>query len=188
MEGYDLLQERTVWVPAEAPRSIRREKGGRAATGSRAMGLPPVTPCSRRSCTAFASASSATPTCCGSSVPSEVLEACIDPASLEDEARRRACRTDRARRLPAAALRHDQRYRRSGHLRVVAPKPDGYEKHWKHFDLSSRLGLPSLARARGDPRHNRGGAEPRHQHHRRARRLRSEPLPHRSSRRTSRSI
>ena len=31
---------------------------------------------------------------------------------------------------------------------VVAPKPDGHEKHWKHFDLSAGSGChPSPARA-----------------------------------------
>ena len=29
---------------------------------------------------------------------------------------------------------------------IIAPKLDGHEQHWKHFDISGGMGLPSLAR------------------------------------------
>ena len=106
----------------------------------------------------------------------DVLERCVDPAALEDEAVLTLAASDRAGRLPAPALRHHQRYRRAGlllHRRAVTERPRGSVEALRPVE---RHGRPSLAGARRRPRHHRGRAEPRDQHHRRARRLRSEPL------------
>jgi ribosomal protein S12 methylthiotransferase accessory factor len=78
----------------------------------------------------------------------EVSEACVDPAALSDPAIDALVeKVDRAGFLvrlfditsdigvPAA-------------FAIIAPKPDGFERHWKHFDLSSGSGChPSPIRA-----------------------------------------
>ena len=73
---------------------------------------------------------------------------CIDPASLEDEAvDGLAAQIDRSGfQLRLFDITSDIGV--PVFFAVIAPKLDGHEKHWKHFDLSSGMGChPSPARA-----------------------------------------
>jgi YcaO-like protein with predicted kinase domain len=149
-EGYDLLQGDTVWVPVDAVSLNPAGKaGGRTrfwqssdglASGNILLEAVVHGLCERveRDASVLWLLRS----------DKDVFDCCIDPASLEDGA------------VDALA---DQIDRAGFQLRlfdmtsdigvpvlfaIIAPKPDGHEKHWKHFDLSSGMGCyPSPARA-----------------------------------------
>ncbi len=149
VEGYDLLQERTVWVPAEAAAIIPVKKGDRArfwqssdglASGNTMLEAVVHGLCERVERDAYVLWQLRS--------DAEVLEACIDPASLEESAVvHLEEQIDRAGfRLRLFDITSDTGI--PAMFAVVAPKPDGYEKHWKHFDLSAGSGShPSPGRA-----------------------------------------
>jgi YcaO-like protein with predicted kinase domain len=150
VEGYDLLQEKTVWVPAEAAAIIPAEGSGRRsrfwqssdglASGNVMLEAVVHGLCERverDACVLWQFQSD-----------QQVLEACVDPASLRDSGvNELAERIDRS----GFQLRLFDVTSNTGvpvFFAVVAPKPDGHEKHWKHFDLSAGSGChPSQARA-----------------------------------------
>jgi ribosomal protein S12 methylthiotransferase accessory factor len=150
VEGYDLLQEKTVWVPADSAAIVPVEGNGRAsrlwqssdglASGNVMLEAVVHGICERveRDATVLWQLRS----------DQEVLEACVDPASLGDEGVDELL--DRINRS-GFQLRLFDITSDVGvpvFFAVVTPKPDGYEKHWKHFDLSSGVGChPSQARA-----------------------------------------
>jgi ribosomal protein S12 methylthiotransferase accessory factor len=78
----------------------------------------------------------------------EVLDACIDPASLHDGAvDELAARIDRSG-FKLSLFDVTSNTAIPTMFAVVAPKPDGHESRWKHFDLSAGSGShPSRARA-----------------------------------------
>ncbi len=150
VEGYDLLQQRTVWVPAEAAAIVPAEEShGRSRFWQSSDGLASgnvmleavvhglCERVERDACVLWQLRSD-----------SQVLEACVDPATLGDDGvDDLADRIDRSGLL----LRLFDITSNAGvpvFFAVVARKPDGHEKHWKHFDLSSGVGChPSAARA-----------------------------------------
>jgi YcaO-like protein with predicted kinase domain len=150
VEGYDLLQERTVWVPAEAAAIVPTEESrGRSRFWQSSDGLASgnvmleavvhglCERVERDACVLWQLRSD-----------SQVLEACVDPATLGDDGV-----DDLADRIERSSLllRLFDITSNAGvpvFFAVVARKPDGHEKHWKHFDLSSGVGChPSAARA-----------------------------------------
>ena len=150
VEGYDLLQEQTIWVPAEAAAIVPAEESrGRSRFWQSSDGLASgnvmleavvhglCERVERDACVLWQLSSDA-----------HVLEACVDPATLGDEGV-----DDLAERIEASGLllRLFDITSNAGvpvFFAVVARKPDGHEKHWKHFDLSSGVGChPSAARA-----------------------------------------
>jgi YcaO-like protein with predicted kinase domain len=150
VEGYDLLQEQTIWLPAEAAAIVPDEENhGRSRFWQSSDGLASgnvmleavvhglCERVERDACVLWQLRSDA-----------EVLEACIDPATLGDEGV-----DDLAERTEGAGflLRLFDITSDAGvpvYFAVVARTPDGHEKHWKHFDLSSGFGFhPSAARA-----------------------------------------
>jgi ribosomal protein S12 methylthiotransferase accessory factor len=149
VEGYDLLQEKPVWVPAEAAGMVPGTPGRRSrfwqssdglASGNIMLEAVVHGLCERIERDAgvlwlFRS-------------DDHVLNACVDPASLRDEGvDELAERIDRSGfRLRLFDMTSDAEV--PVFFAVVAPKPDGHEKHWKHFDLSAGAGChPSPARA-----------------------------------------
>ena len=150
VEGYDLLREKTVWVPADAAAIVPAEgSGGRSRFWQSSDGLASgnvmleavvhglCERVERDACVLWQFRSD-----------SQVLEACVDPASLRDSGvDELAERIDRS----GFQLRLFDITSNVGvpvFFAVVAPKPDGHEKHWKHFDLSAGSGChPSPARA-----------------------------------------
>ncbi len=150
VEGYDLLQERTVLVPAEAAAIVPTEESrGRSRFWQSSDGLASgnvmleavvhglCERVERDACVLWQLRSD-----------SQVLEACVDPATLGDDGV-----DDLADRIERSGLllRLFDITSNAGvpvFFAVVARKPDGHEKHWKHFDLSSGVGChPSAARA-----------------------------------------
>jgi YcaO-like protein with predicted kinase domain len=150
VEGYDLLQERTVWVPAEAAAIVpAKESRGRSRFWQSSDGLASgnvmleavvhglCERVERDACVLWQLRSD-----------SQVLEACVDPATLGDDGV-----DDLADRIERSGLllRLFDITSNAGvpvFFAVVARTPDGHEKHWKHFDLSSGVGChPSAARA-----------------------------------------
>jgi ribosomal protein S12 methylthiotransferase accessory factor len=150
VEGYDLLKESTVWVPAEAVSLDPLDERGRLsrfwqssdglASGNILLEAVVHGLCERVERDAgtlwlFRS-------------DEEMLKHCIDPASLEDSA---------VDSLAAQIARAGFQLRLFDitsdvgvpvHFAVIAPALDGFETHWKHFDLSSGMGChPSPARA-----------------------------------------
>ncbi len=150
VEGYDLLKGGTAWVPAEAISLNPLDENGKLsrfwqssdglASGNILLEAVLHGLCERVERDAstlwlFRS-------------DQEVFDRCIDPASLEDEAvDGLAAQIDRAGfQLRLFDITSDIGVPVS--FAVVAPKLDGHEKHWKHFDLSSGMGChPSPARA-----------------------------------------
>ncbi len=150
VEGYDLLQRRTVWVPAEAAAILpAEESGGRSrywqssdglASGNIMLEAVVHGLCERIERDADVLWHFRT--------DDQVLEACVDPKSLRDGGvNELAERIDRS----GFQLRLFDITSNVGvptFFAAVAPKPDGHEKHWKHFDLSAGSGAhPSPARA-----------------------------------------
>jgi ribosomal protein S12 methylthiotransferase accessory factor len=150
VEGYDLLRECSVWVPADVvsldPRGHDR-RGSRywqstdgLASGNLLIEATVHGLCERIERDAnvlwhFRS-------------DDEVLDDCIDPAALQDEAV-----DGLARQIDSSGFRLRLFDITSDidvpvMFSVVAPKLDGFEQHWKHFDLSAGMGAhPSPARA-----------------------------------------
>jgi ribosomal protein S12 methylthiotransferase accessory factor len=150
VEGYDLLQHRTVWVPADAVSLKPVDSMGRKArfwqssdglaSGNILLEAVVHGLCERveRDASVLWLLRS----------DKDVLDCCIDPASLEDGAVDALCeRIERA----GFQLRLFDMTTDVGVpvvFAIIAPKPDGHETHWKHFDLSSGMGChPSFARA-----------------------------------------
>jgi YcaO-like protein with predicted kinase domain len=150
VEGYDLLQHRTVWVPADAvslkpvdslgrkPRFWQSSDG--LASGNILLEAVVHGLCERveRDASVLWLLRS----------DKDVLDCCIDPASLNDGAvDALAAQIERA----GLQLRLFDMTSDVGVpvlFAIIAPKPNGHEKHWKHFDLSSGMGChPSFARA-----------------------------------------
>jgi len=150
VEGYDLLMGGTAWVPAEAVTLDPRDPSGRIsrywqssdglASGNILLEAVLHGLCERverDAGTLWLFRSDA-----------EVFEHCVDPASLEDEAvDGLVAQIDRTGfQLRLFDITSDIEVPVS--FAVIAPKLDGFEKHWKHFDLSSGMGChPSPARA-----------------------------------------
>jgi ribosomal protein S12 methylthiotransferase accessory factor len=149
VEGYDLLQEKTVWVPADAVAIVPFESTGHTRYWQSSDGLASgnvmleavvhglCERVERDACVLWQFRSD-----------SQVLEACVDPASLGDsgvdELAERIDRSGFQLRLFDVTSNVDVPV----FFAVVAPRPDGHEKHWKHFDLSAGSGChPSPARA-----------------------------------------
>jgi len=149
VEGYDLLKADTVFVPADAV-SLNPERDGRKsrywqssdglASGNILIEAVMHGLCERveRDASVLWLFRSDT----------EVLDACIDPASFHDEG------VDGL----LAQIDHSGFQLRLFDITsnvgvpvmfaIIAPKLDGFEEHWKHFDLSSGMGChPSPARA-----------------------------------------
>ncbi len=150
VEGYDLLQEATAWVPAEAATLSAAGAYGRKsrywqssdglASGNILLEAVVHGLCERIERDASVLWQFRNDTA--------VFDSCIDPASLEDEAvDGLVAKIDRAGfRVRVFDITSDIGVPVS--FAVVAPKPDGFEQHWKHFDLSSGSGChPSHARA-----------------------------------------
>jgi ribosomal protein S12 methylthiotransferase accessory factor len=150
VEGYDLLRECSVWVPADVvsldPRGHDR-RGSRywqstdgLASGNLLMEAIVHGLCERIERDAnvlwhFRS-------------DDEVLDDCIDPAALHDDAvNGLAQQIDRSGfRLRLFDITSDIGV--PVMFSVVAPKLEGREQYWKHFDLSAGMGAhPSPARA-----------------------------------------
>jgi ribosomal protein S12 methylthiotransferase accessory factor len=149
VEGYDLMRETTAFVPAEATILASAPVGGRRRFWQSTDGLASgnimleaivhglCERIERDACVLWQFSSDR-----------EVAERCIEPASLQDESvDSLVAQVDRAGfcvrlfditsdvGVPVA-------------FAIIAPKPDGFEKHWKHFDLSGGSGChPSPARA-----------------------------------------
>lgn len=149
-EGYDLLQNHTVWVPADAVSLNPAGKaGGRTrfwqssdglASGNILLEAVVHGLCERveRDASVLWLLRS----------DKDVFDCCIDPTSLEDSAvDALSDQVDRAGfRLRLFDMTSDVGV--PVFFAIIAPKPDGHEKHWKHFDLSSGMGChPSSARA-----------------------------------------
>jgi ribosomal protein S12 methylthiotransferase accessory factor len=149
VEGYDLLLERTVWVPAEAAAIIPFEGSSRCrywqssdglASGNMMLEAVVHGLCERIERDAnvlwrFRS-------------DNDVLEACVDPTSLKDGGVDTlvACIDRSGFQVRLFDVTSDVAV--ASFFAVVAPKPDGHEKHWKHFDLSAGSGAhPAPARA-----------------------------------------
>lgn len=150
VEGYDLLQEKVVWVPADSAAIVPVAGDGRAsrfwqssdglASGNVMLEAVVHGLCERveRDATVLWLHRS----------DEEVLKACVDPALLGDEGV-----DDLADRIDGSGfqLRLFDITSDVGvpvFFAVITPKPGGNEKHWKHFDLSSGIGChPSAARA-----------------------------------------
>jgi ribosomal protein S12 methylthiotransferase accessory factor len=149
VEGYDLIRETTAWVPAEAatlgaaPREGKRrfwQSSDGLASGNILLEAIVHGLCERierDACVLWQFSSDR-----------EVAERCIEPASLGDEAvDSLVTQVDRAGfRVRLFDITSDVGVPVS--FAIIAPKPDGFEKHWKHFDLSGGSGChPSPARA-----------------------------------------
>jgi len=150
VEGFDLLQGGTAWMPAEAVTLEPRDASGRIsrywqssdglASGNILLEAVLHGLCERVERDAgtlwlFRS-------------DEEVFARCIDPASLEDEAvNSLVAQIDKSGfQLRLFDITSDIEVPVS--FAVLAPKLDGYEQHWKHFDLSAGMGCyPSPARA-----------------------------------------
>ena len=178
VEGHDLLKNDTVWVPADAVSLDSDDASGRRsrywqssdglASGNILIEAVVHGLCERIERDAgvlwlFRS-------------DKDVFDCCLDPAALHDEAvdglAEQIDRSGFQLRLfditsdvgvPVMLRHHRAKARR---LRAALEALRHFERH----------GLPPLAVARRHPRDHRGGAEPRDQHHRRARRLRPQPL------------
>ena len=150
VEGYDLLAGGTAWMPAEAVSLDPRDPAGRIsrfwqssdglASGNILLEAVVHGLCERveRDATALWLFRS----------DADVFSRCIDPASLGDSAvDGLAAQIDRSGfQLRLFDITSDIGVPVS--FAVIAPKLDGHEKHWKHFDLSSGVGChPSHARA-----------------------------------------
>lgn len=149
VEGYDLLKEETIWVPADAV-SLDPVRDGRKsrywqssdglASGNILLEAVMHGLCERVERDAgvlwlFRS-------------DKDVFDRCIDPAILCDEAVDGLVRQiDRSGfQLRLFDITSDIGV--PVMFSIIAPKLDGYEEHWKHFDLSSGMGChPSPARA-----------------------------------------
>jgi YcaO-like protein with predicted kinase domain len=149
VEGYDLLKHDTVFVPADAV-SLNPERDGRKsrywqssdglASGNILIEAVMHGLCERVERDAgtlwlFRS-------------DRQVLDACVDPASLCDEGVDTLIgQIDRSGfQLRLFDITSDVGV--PVMFSIIAPKLDGFEEHWKHFDLSSGMGChPSPARA-----------------------------------------
>ncbi len=146
-EGYDLLKEETVFVPAEAVSLGTNGGEGRfwqssdgLASGNILLEAVVHGLCERVERDAG--------TLWLFRPDKDVFDCCIDPASLDDDAVAGLCaQIDRTGfQLRLFDITSDIGV--PVHFAVIAPKLDGYEQHWKHFDLSSGMGChPSPARA-----------------------------------------
>ncbi len=150
VEGFDLLQHTTAWVPAdmitldpagkgEAPSRYWQTSDGLASGNVLLEAIVHgLLERIERDASALWSFRS----------DQEVHERCVDPATLEDDAV-----TDLAERIDAAGfqLRLFDITSDIGvpvYFSTIAPIPKGREDLWKHFDLSSGMGAhPSPARA-----------------------------------------
>ncbi len=149
VEGYDLLQDRTAWVPAEAVVLASAPVGGRArywqSTDGLASGNILLEAVVHGLCERIERDASVLWQFLSDA---DVLDRCVDPASLEDEAvDTLVAQVDRAGfRVRLFDITSDVGVPVA--FAIIAPRPDGFEQHWKHFDLSSGSGChPSLARA-----------------------------------------
>jgi ribosomal protein S12 methylthiotransferase accessory factor len=149
VEGCDLLKNGTVFVPAEAV-SLNSERHPKAcrywqssdglASGNILIEAVVHALCERveRDATVLWLFRS----------DREVADACLDPGSLADEGVNGLTeRIDRSGfQLRLFDIGSDVGI--PVMFAVIAPKLDGFEEHWKHFDLSSGIGChPSPARA-----------------------------------------
>ncbi len=150
VEGYDLLRQVTVWVPADAASIIPTDGPGHRsrhwqssdglASGNVMLEAVVHGLCERveRDASVLWQFRS----------DNDVFASCLDPALLRDEAvDDLAARIDRS----GFQLRLFDITSNVGvpvFFAIVAPKLDGFEAHWKHFDLSSGSGChPSPSRA-----------------------------------------
>jgi len=149
VEGFDLLQARTVWVAADAASIVPTEAGQRSrywqSSDGLASGNVMLEAATHGLCERVERDACVLWQFC---TDDQVLGACVDPASLSDSGvDELAERIDRSGfRLRLFDITSDIGV--PVFFAVIAPKPDGHEKHWKHFDLSSGSGChPSPARA-----------------------------------------
>lgn len=149
VEGYDLLRECTVWVPADVvsldPRGQDR-RGSRywQSTDGLASGNLLMEAIVHGLCERIERDANVLWHFC---TDDEVLDGCIDPADLRDEAVDGLARQiDRSGfRLRLFDITSDIGV--PVMFSVIAPKLEGFE-NWKHFDLSAGMGAhPSPARA-----------------------------------------
>jgi ribosomal protein S12 methylthiotransferase accessory factor len=150
VEGYDLLRNDRVWVPADAVSLDATDPSGRRtrywqssdglASGNILIeavvhGLLERVERDASALWLFRP-------------DEEVSDRCVDPASLDDEAVEGLARQiDKAGfQLRLFDISSDVGV--PVMFAIIAPKPDGFEQHWKHFDLASGSGAhPSPSRA-----------------------------------------
>lgn len=150
VEGFDLLQEKTVWVPAEAAAIVPlKESGDRSRFWQSSDGLASGNVmleavvhglCERVERDAIVLWQFRS--------DSQVLEACVDPAGFGDEGVDELAEQIERSGFQLRLFDITSDVGVPVYFAVVARTPDGHEKHWKHFDLSSGTGChPSAARA-----------------------------------------
>ena len=150
VEGYDLIRESTVWVPADAAAIVptggigQRSRHWQSSDGL-ASGNVMLEAVFHGLCERVERDASVLWTFRSDA---EVVEKCVDPASFQDSA------IDGLTHLIERAGFHLRLFDVTSDVgipvffAVIAPRLDGFEKHWKHFDLSSGSGChPSPARA-----------------------------------------
>jgi YcaO-like protein with predicted kinase domain len=150
VEGYDLLRECSVWVPADVvsldPRG-HDERGSRywQSTDGLASGNLLVEAIVHGLCERIERDANVL---WHFRSDDEVLEDCIDPAALQDEAVNGLARQIDASGFQLRLFDITSDIGVPVMFSVIAPKLDGFSKHWKHFDLSAGMGAhPSAARA-----------------------------------------
>jgi len=154
VEGFDLMQHNTAWVPADL---ITLDPAGKTPdeTGGRS--------CYWQSSDGLASGNALVEAIVHGLLErierdagvlwnfwsdADIAERCIDPATLEDEAVTALARQidDAGFQLRLFDITSDVGV--PVHFATIAPDPNGRADLWKHFDLSSGMGAhPSPARA-----------------------------------------
>lgn len=150
VEGHDLLRDDTVWVPADAVSLDPVDANGRKsrywqssdglASGNILLEAVMHGLCERVERDAgtlwlFRS-------------DKDVFDCCVDPAALGEEAVDGLVKQIDKSGFQLRLFDISSDIGVPVMFAILAPKLDGYEQHWKHFDLSSGMGChPSPARA-----------------------------------------